>query len=276
MNKTSWVQQLGNYISKLFIQFIIEKQWIYFLSTLLINFLLLFVLDKEKMFIEYMDTRTGLFAIACACIWIGLFNSVQSICRERATIKHEHLISNIYLSAYISAHLVYEAFICIVEALLTEAVMVGYFREAVHQSKFSPVDLFITLFLLIFTADVCGILISSISRTPEMAMTIMPFALIIQLIMSGFIFQLKGIAKAVSMLTISKWGIRVLCVCCKINQYPPEDVHSYEYAVYHQNEVEYSTGGARIIILWLVLILFTIAFSALSAAALRLVDKDKR
>ena len=104
----------------------------------------------------------------------------------------------------------------------------------------------------------------------------MPFVLIIQLIMSGFIFQLKGIAKAVSMLTISKWGIRALCVCCKINQYPPEDVHSYEYAVYHQNEVEYSTGGARIIILWLVLILFTIAFSALSAAALRLVDKDKR
>ena len=276
MNRASWIRQLGIYTWKSFRQLFYEKKWTVLISTLVIDLLLLLVLNRDKMFVEYMDTRTGLFAIACACIWIGLFNSVQSICRERETVKHEHMMSNLSLSSYICARLVYEAVICFFEAILTGSVMLLYFNEAVHNSIFAPFDLFISLWMLIFAADSCGILISSISKTPEMAMTIMPFVLIVQLIMSGFIFELKGITKAVSMITISKWGMRTLCVCCKINQYPPEEIKSYEYGIYHQNIAEYSTGGARIFFLWFVLLLFVTIFSALSVLALQFVDKDKR
>ena len=276
MNKASWSRQLRIYIGKCFRLFINEKKWTVFLSTLVIDLLLLLVLDKEKMFIEYLDTRTGLFAIACACIWVGLFNSVQSVCGEREAVKHEHMASNLSLSAYICAHLIYEVFICVIEALLTEAVMVGYFREAVKNSIFSPVDLFLSLFLLMFAADTLGLLISSMSRTSEFAMTVMPFVLIVQLVLSGFIFDVKGIAKAASMMTLSKWGMRALCVSSRINQYPPEEIQSYEFGIYAQNINEYNTGGARILMLWLILLLFAAVFSCLSVAVLQLVDKDKR
>lgn len=276
MNKASWSRQLRIYIGKCFRLFINEKKWSVFLSTLVIDLLLLLVLDKEKMFIEYLDTRTGLFAIACACIWVGLFNSVQSVCGEREAVKHEHMASNLSLSAYICAHLIYEVFICVIEALLTEAVMVGYFREAVKNSIFSPVDLFLSLFLLMFAADTLGLLISSMSRTSEFAMTVMPFVLIVQLVLSGFIFDVKGIAKAASMMTLSKWGMRALCVSSRINQYPPEEIQSYEFGIYAQNINEYNTGGARILMLWLILLLFAAVFSCLSVAVLQLVDKDKR
>ena len=154
--------------------------------------------------------------------------------------------------------------------------MVGYFREAVKNSIFSPVDLFLSLFLLMFAADTLGLLISSMSRTSEFAMTVMPFVLIVQLVLSGFIFDVKGIAKAASMMTLSKWGMRALCVSSRINQYPPEEIQSYEFGIYAQNINEYNTGGARILMLWLILLLFAAVFSCLSVAVLQLVDKDKR
>ena len=276
MNMTPWLRQFKIYAGKIFRQCIFEYKWTVLISTFVIDVLLLMVLNRDKMFIDYMDTRTGLFAIACACIWIGLFNSVQSICSERGTVKHEHMMSGLSLSAYICSHLIYELFICALEALITELLMLLYFKEAVQNSIFSPFDLYVSLLLLTFASDACGILISSISKTPEMAMTIMPFVLIVQLIMSGFIFELKGIAKVISFLTISKWGMRTLCVCCKINQYPPEEIRSYEYAIYHQNIAEYNTGGARIVLLWFVLLILLAAFSGLSVLALRLVDTDKR
>ena len=276
MKKTSWSRQLRIYTGKSFRLFLFEHKWIVILSTVLIDLLLLFVLDREKMFVEYMDTRTGLFAIACACIWVGLFNSVQAVCQERDAIKHEHMESNLSLSAYISAHLVYEVFICAIESLSTEFIMIWYFREAVNNSIFSPLDLFLTLFLLIFAADTLGLLISSSVRNSTTAMTVMPFILIVQLVLSGFIFEVKGIAKAVSILTLSKWGMKALCVCSRINHYHTEEMQSYEYAVYTRNINEYNTGGARLALLWLVLFLFAAVFSFLSVAVLQLVDLDKR
>ena len=38
---------------------------------------------RGKMFEDYSDTRSRLFAIVCVAIWIGLFNSVLEICKER-------------------------------------------------------------------------------------------------------------------------------------------------------------------------------------------------
>ena len=42
-------------------------------------------------------------------------------------------------------------------------------------------------------------------------MTIMPFVLIIQLVMSGAVFDLKGITEKISYLTLSKWGLDGIC-----------------------------------------------------------------
>ena len=53
-------------------------------------------------------------------------------------------------------------------------------------------------------------------------MTVMPFILIVQLIFSGSIFPLTGVAKQVSDLTISKWGQRVLCIESNLNELPSE------------------------------------------------------
>ena len=54
---------------------------ILFLQPILIA-LLLSVVANDKVFDIYEDTKSILFSLSCAGIWIGLFNSIQEICKE--------------------------------------------------------------------------------------------------------------------------------------------------------------------------------------------------
>lgn len=55
-----------------------------------------------------------------------------------------------------------------------------------------------------------GIMISSVASTPNVAMTAMPFVLILQLVMSGVLFELSGWSELIANVTFSKWGMSAL------------------------------------------------------------------
>ena len=59
-------------------------------QPLLIAVLLYVVADKE-IFDIYESTKSMLFALSCSGIWIGLFNSIQEICKERVILKREYM-----------------------------------------------------------------------------------------------------------------------------------------------------------------------------------------
>ncbi len=127
-NRISWFGQVGVYLGKCFRLFINEKQWKNFITSAVLMFIILIVTGND-MFKVYKDTKNGVFTIICGCVWIGLFNSIQSICRERAIIKREYR-TGLRLSAYITAHAVYEAFLCAVESLIVTVMMyVAYGSE---------------------------------------------------------------------------------------------------------------------------------------------------
>jgi len=71
-------------------------------------------------------------------------------------------------------------------------------------------EYFITLFLIIWGSDIMGIMVSAVASTPNVAMTAMPFVLILQLIMSGVMFSLKGWAEKIANITFSKWGMSAM------------------------------------------------------------------
>lgn len=258
------------YVGKCFRLFVNEKQWKNFLSTFIIMLLICLVTSSE-MFLDFAATRKGSFAIVCACIWAGLFNSIQSICREREIIKREHR-TGLSLTAYILAHVIYEAFICGVEALIV--VMVVGIKNMMHlpvSGLIFPVllDLFFTFFLIIFASDMLAILISSIVAKENTAMTVMPFVLIIQLVMSDFIFELSGISKTISTLTISRWGLNAICAI--------SNTTNSVFRAYKYSGMEYCSPTAlNLLFLWFLLIVFALLYILLAILALGRVDYDKR
>lgn len=308
--RTGRLGQIKVYTGKFFRIFIHEKGWKVILFALIISLLMSIVLGNS-MFTLKERTREGFFAIVSSCIWIGIFNSIQTICRERQIIKREHR-TGLHITSYVAAHLIYQGVICIIQAMamvIIYSMFTPFPKEGLVSGIFF-IDLFITFFLVLYAADVLGLAVSSLVKTTTAAMTVMPFVLIVQLIFSGSIFPLTGAAKTISDLTISKWGQRALCIEANINELPSELLDSElemlsemelvqeakemlpEEAVKKidkevENELQkflykytyrkiYTYDAGLVTRRWGYLIAFTTIYALVCVISLEFVDKDKR
>lgn len=266
--RISRLGQIQIYVGKCFRIFLHEKGWKSLLCAALITMIISSV-TGSKMFVAAQDTRNGGFALVCACIWIGIFNSIQSICRERAIIKREHR-TGLHISAYVIAHMIYELVLCLMETLIVTLIIfaanISHFPE---EGVFWPplLEFLITFFLIIYSADVLGLMVSGIVKSEMTAMTVMPFLLIIQLVMSGMIFELEGASKVVAYFTIGKWGVNAICTTANVNRLAealPIYAKDYEFTASH------------LLQLWGILALFAVLYGMICILVLELVDRDKR
>ena len=253
-----------------------------------------------NMFVIKEDTRVGAFAMVSACIWIGIFNSIQSVCKERGIIKREHR-SGLYISAYMMAHMIYQAVICLAQTVIMFVIYDFWmdFPEKGLMTGSFRIDLFITFFLLTYASAALGLAVSSVVHSPTTAMTIMPFILIVQLIFSGAIFWLEGPMDKLSDVTISKWGMRAVCTDANINSMPssmlsdqlyifrqyepvakvldliPEEmIMEYSSRVTYESIYEYNRDNVKKE--WQILGSFIVLYYGISVVSLQFIDRDKR
>ena len=269
-NRISAGGQIRIYAGKCFRLFWSEKQWKKLISTLIIMGIISLVTD-DKMFKEYPATKNGAFAVICACIWVGLFNSIQSICRERAIIKREHR-TGLRLPSYVMAHVLYELALCAIEAAIVLTIV--FLRNADHlpdSGIIGPrvVDMYISFLLIIFASDLIAMLVSCIVKNENEAMTVMPFVLIVQLVMSGAVFELSGVTELISKFTISRWGLDAIgSIAC--TTFAVSSGAMFAGAGGWKNESD------NLLKCWLLLLAFCAAYTLLAMLALKSVDRDKR
>lgn len=295
--------QIRIYLGKLFRIFIHEKDWKVLPMSALIAFMVAYVVGKN-MFINMEGTRIGSLAFVCCCIWNGFFNSIQVVCRERPIIKREHR-DGLHISAYIAAHMIYQAFLCILQVMITLAVYwfsgMIFPTEGLVTGSFVP-DMMITLFLITYASDMMALMVSCIVRTTTSAMTVMPFLLIVQLVFAGVAFPLHGIPEKLSNATISKWGIYAVCTESNYNNLPSTIVVK-ELQMFQNNPVvqelydalddesrelleEYTSQYLRvdhydydvnnILKEWAILLAFAVLYALIGVVSLEFVDYDKR
>ena len=265
--------QIRIYVGKCWRLFFNERQWKNLISTLIIMLLISLVTSADT-FVEYRQTKNSCFAFVCACIWVGLFNSIQSICRERGIIKREHR-TGLDISSYILAHVIFEAMLCALEVMIVLTVIL--IKNASHLPDAGlifpmVVDLYITLYLTTFAADMLAMLVSCVVRDSNSAMTVMPFVLIVQLIMAGIVFELEGITDKISNITISKWGLNGLMSIALTTD-------SVEYSMWGllmSDNPWQKAEDINLAKIWLIMVLITGVCVVLSIVALSFVDRDRR
>jgi hypothetical protein len=289
--RVSRLGQVRIYLGKCFRIFSNEKGWKVLVFTAVISLIISSVLSDET-FLMFKETKSGAFTIVCAAIWIGIFNSIQSICRERDIIKREYK-TGLHISSYIFAHMIYELVICLAEAAIM-LLSLSLFNENVPEHGAvlggGGMELYITFFLVIYCADILGMAVSSIVKSEKAAMTVMPFILIVQLVLCGMFFPLKGIAKGISSLTISKWGMEAIGSTADMNLMPdPDTLMRYKYEKEYKGEVdlyelvkdqeyqpEFEASVEHVSGVWLILIGYTVLYGVVSVVALKSIEKDKR
>ena len=285
------IGQVRIYVGKCFRTFLNEKGWKSLISTLIMGIVIAWVIGTDT-FSIFENTEAGIFAMICGCIWTGLFNSIQTICRERAIIKREYR-TGLHISSYILAHMLFELVQCIVESAILVAVF-EFFHDLPGNGVifgWTWFELFISFALITFCADCLGLLVSCVVKTENAAMTVMPFVLIFQLVLCGFMFVLPDHAEPIKEVTISKWGLSAICSSVDVDQYPNnftllkfEEVKALnpnlqdwkEAGIVQEDDPAYKAETKHILTCWGVLCGYSLLYGAIGASLLKLVDKDKR
>ena len=301
------IRQTPIYLGKFFRMFIYKNDWMVLPMAALIA-VIVSAVAGEYMFVNMEGTMLGSMALTCLCLWNGCFNSIQAVCRERDIVKREHR-SGMHIFSYISAHMIYQAALCLAQTVITITVCSKagmHFPGAGFITPWFSLDIGITMFLITYAADMMSLMISCIVRTTTGAMTVMPLVLIIQLVFSGIMFSIGD--PPYTKLTIARWGMRCICAQSNYNSLPMVTVWNQlcKFADYDVNGVKpigelvkyisenglrddlmAETGAAQsvadyamtqdnIVICWLHLALFVVLFAFLAMLFLKRVDKDKR
>ncbi len=303
----SRIGQIPIFLGKHLRMFITEGNWKVLPLSAVIAYLVVYVIGK-RMFINMEGTAYAAFAITCVCLWNGVFNSIQVVCKERGIIKREHR-AGLHISSYLLSHMLYQAVICFLQVVIMLAFFLIFRVRMPSDSAVTGsflLDLGITMFLITYAADMLGLMISCIVHTPMAAMTVMPFVLIVQLVYANFVIPLDGVGKALSNGTITKWGIQAISTVADYNSQEssvlmtalntmsnedPESLVSRVQRVLTIDEVSHEVGtltasqlqnkayvftAENVLLNWGLLIGFTLLYIVIGLIFLELVDHDKR
>lgn len=271
-------KQVSIYFSK-FLRLLINKKSLFFVSeAILLPFIISIAFNANEVFNKYHITRTSSIMFISAALWIGLFNSVTSICNERKVIKFEYQIKGLSLPSYVAARVLTELVLCLAEAVLMIGTIVILYPHA--QGNGSQIVLFgATLFLVIFTSDMLSLLISAFVKKSSQAMTAMPLVLMVQLLFSNFLQSLDEkipFLVWISHATITRWGTTAFFRIANMNNLVPSQGHT-DWQVYQKDGVgTYAYDLLAILGNWGVLIAFSALFMVATSLVLTSVRKDAR
>lgn len=247
-----------------------------------IAFLLLLV-AQEGTFVNYDDTKSILFALSCSGIWIGLFNTIQEVCKERPILKREYM-GNLKLPCYVLSKYIVQGLICILQATLLTTIFLNLLKNgaasgAIWESK-PGMEIWLTMVLTIYASASMGLIVSSLVRNADRAMAFAPFVLIVQLLFSGVLFDLgDGAVKQISKITVSRWAMECLGNTANLNALPYKEIES-ETGVMKIPAEPFETFFVRtpehLRHTWEILLLILLLCGVVSVAVLRNLKKDKR
>lgn len=250
----------------------IQRLLMLFLQPALISFLL-YLVAGENVFSVYNPTKSILFALSCAAIWMGLFNSIQEICKERTILKREYM-ANLRLGAYVLSKFEVQFMMAAIQTLLMCGIffaLVGKPEEGLIAGSY--LDIMITVCLTVFAASAIGLAVSALFKNSDKAMTAAPFLLIVQLLFSGILFKLEGATKVISYLTVSRWSVEGLGSTANLNSLPLE--HEIPGVVREAEEL-YEFTAAHLGNTWMILLGFAAVSFVLCIILLKRVAKDGR
>lgn len=186
------------------------------IRTSLVLSLVVFFAINDLIFVTYGSTKISFFIITIALLWIGIFNSIDYVCSIKPKLKVQN-IQGMSMISFVIAYILFQLIICIIQTLLFFSIY--FFWSILFSNNFPQngimcniyIEYMIVIFLIIFSADILGFLVSSFAEDTTMAMKIMPAVLVFEMIFSNSLFELPkafyNIAGWISTLTISRWGI---------------------------------------------------------------------
>ena len=185
------------------------------------------------------DTMSLVSAFSCAAFWIGIFNSIQEISKEKSIFNREHF-TGVGIMPYVLSKFSVLSILCVVQSAVMTTILwiMSHTVATVAAGQGSSTDrvlslteigggvifsqnmfwfeLFITTLLCVLSAMCLGLAISAMVSN-DMALVLCPVALIPQLLFSGIAAPLSGATDTISRIISCRWSCLALLTSSNLN-----------------------------------------------------------
>jgi ABC-type multidrug transport system ATPase subunit/pSer/pThr/pTyr-binding forkhead associated (FHA) protein len=216
----------------------------------------------------FSSARPVMFMLATIAVWFGIINAAREITKEAPIYQRERL-ANLRIIPYVLSKVMVLTGLVVIQSIMLLAIVglkVHMPSAAIIASV--GVELFVTTFLASLAGLALGLLISTVAATPDRAISIVPLALIPQIILSGVIFKLEGATSILSWLAIGRWAMDAYGSIADLNSLPQVSGGPPVSPAYD----EYTHSAGHLWARWLIMLLYTAACLALTVWLLRRKD----
>lgn len=164
-----------------------------------------------------IGSRTALFIISAMAAFMGTLNSYREICKEREIILREASVGVSLLAVVLS-----KAFVLLLIEDAQAAILTFGFVRIVHipQNHLlldTNVEIFVSILLMLVASSAIGLLISAIFKSGESAILVVLVLMIGQVVFSGIMFTLTGVAARIAAVIVCRWGMGALGASTDLN-----------------------------------------------------------
>lgn len=213
-------------------------------STCLVFFLVAYA-TKENVGTIYEMTKSCIFSMVMAAVWVGICATISIWSSEEHHIMPLIKMNILPVGSYIWGNILIQTMISIVQALIG-TVIFAYFFEYDASGIVLPhtnAEIMLTLFLIIYASSALGMFVGLLISNIKSAMSVLPLLLIAQFLFSKGIFELEEQIEKVSDFIIARYGMASLGSILDINQYPIAIKVKYPIVEQTANELfKYSSG----------------------------------
>jgi len=156
------------------------------------------------------QAQTLLMMLGLAAVLLGMFVASFDLIKERAIYRRERMV-NLRLGPYLGSKAVVLVGFALIQCLAL-IVAVRLRVEFPQQGTLlpAPLEIYVTLALAAAAGTAIGLFISVLVNTAGTAIYLVLFGLFTQIMFAGVIFELPGVTKALSYLTVSRWTVEAL------------------------------------------------------------------
>ena len=164
-----------------------------------------------------IGSRTALFIISAMAAFMGTLNSYREICKEREIILREASVGVSLLAVVLS-----KAFVLLLIEDVQAAILTFGFVRIVnipqnHLLLDTDVEIFVSILLMLVASSAIGLLISAIFKSGESAILVVLVLMIGQVVFSGIMFTLPGVAARIAAVVVCRWGMGALGASTDLN-----------------------------------------------------------
>lgn len=218
------------------------------------------------------EGKKVLFMLATVAVWFGIINAAREVAKEVPIYRRERM-ANLRIGPYVLS----KVLVLVLLVVLQSAMLLGLVALKVQFPESGVilpigVELFVTSLLTSVAGLAMGLAISSFASTPDRAVSLVPLALIPQILFAGVIFSLgDGITaqRILSWFTISRWAMDAFGTSVNLNSLPLQA----GFPLLREPPDEYTYTPEHLLSRWFILLVYTVGCLLLSAWQLRRRDR---